>query len=482
MHHRCPPTRLRPRARRRPGLLRARVPPGVRGARLQPERARDRRRGDARRPGVLHEPRQRPRAGARHRRGGDVRRVQPGGRRARASSSAGARPTPRRSVRPARTAPSASCAASSATSPRASTGSTSCSPARSSRCARRAVRCTPGSPSLGIPDEPLAAAWRRGDMLREYRGDSHIAAWVSAELDATEIGLLTELYWGLPLRTLQPHPGVDRRAVRRGDRAPGVAGPDRRRRVHRAGRALREDIEVHTDVQVRAADRRPRRRRRRALRPARPVGRGDPRRQGLPGVRTARPRQASRRRGRDVRWERLMIITDDHLDARRRRRSSPRRPAGIRSPRACAGARCASRRPAPAATTAPSTCSPPPAGSACRSCATTCHGDHRRRAGLDDRAHAEHGRGTRPGADRPRRRSVPAVVAARAQGAARRLGQLLRLPHEPARVAGTARRARAPRPHRRHRRPRHRAAAHPPVDRRRGADAPEPDRHAPRHR
>ena len=38
-------------------------------------------------------------------------------------------------------------------------------------------------------------------MLREYRGDAHVAAWTSAELDATEIGLLTEAYIGLPLRT-----------------------------------------------------------------------------------------------------------------------------------------------------------------------------------------------------------------------------------------------------------------------------------------
>ena len=43
--------------------------------------------------------------------------------------------------------------------------------------------------------------WRLADLLREYRGDAHTAAWTSAGLDATEIGLLTELYWGLPLRT-----------------------------------------------------------------------------------------------------------------------------------------------------------------------------------------------------------------------------------------------------------------------------------------
>ena len=58
-----------------------------------------------------------------------------------------------------------------------------------------------GVRSLGVPDDPLAAMWRLGDKLREYRGDSHTMAWVSAGFDATEIGLLTELYWGLPMRT-----------------------------------------------------------------------------------------------------------------------------------------------------------------------------------------------------------------------------------------------------------------------------------------
>ncbi len=58
-----------------------------------------------------------------------------------------------------------------------------------------------GVRSLGVPEEPLAAMWRMGDQLREYRGDSHTMAWGAAGFDATEIGLLTELYWGLAMRT-----------------------------------------------------------------------------------------------------------------------------------------------------------------------------------------------------------------------------------------------------------------------------------------
>jgi hypothetical protein len=52
-----------------------------------------------------------------------------------------------------------------------------------------------------VPDDPLGAAWRYADRLREFRGDAHTAAWSSAGFDAVEIGLLTEPYWGLPLKT-----------------------------------------------------------------------------------------------------------------------------------------------------------------------------------------------------------------------------------------------------------------------------------------
>lgn len=50
-------------------------------------------------------------------------------------------------------------------------------------------------------DDPLADAWRLADRLREYRGDAHVAAWTNAGLSACEIGLMSELYWGLPARS-----------------------------------------------------------------------------------------------------------------------------------------------------------------------------------------------------------------------------------------------------------------------------------------
>lgn len=58
-----------------------------------------------------------------------------------------------------------------------------------------------GVSSLDMPGDPVGDLFRAGDLLREYRGDSHTAAWISAGFDATEIGLMTELYWGLPMRS-----------------------------------------------------------------------------------------------------------------------------------------------------------------------------------------------------------------------------------------------------------------------------------------
>jgi hypothetical protein len=58
-----------------------------------------------------------------------------------------------------------------------------------------------GLRSLSVPDSTVGAIWRLGDMLREYRGDSHTAAWISAGFSACEIGILSELYWGLPIKS-----------------------------------------------------------------------------------------------------------------------------------------------------------------------------------------------------------------------------------------------------------------------------------------
>jgi hypothetical protein len=53
---------------------------------------------------------------------------------------------------------------------------------------------------LERPTTPFGALWRAADLVREHRGDGHIAAWVP-HVDSTEITVLTELAWGIPPRS-----------------------------------------------------------------------------------------------------------------------------------------------------------------------------------------------------------------------------------------------------------------------------------------
>ena len=107
--------------------------------------------------------------------------------------------------------------------------------------------------ALGMPGTPWGDLWRYGDLLREYRGDAHTAAWTSAGFDATEIGLLTEQFWGVPPRTYvrtrawsdAQLDAAEERLVARGLLADGAFTDH--------GRDVREEIEFATDMQMRPA-------------------------------------------------------------------------------------------------------------------------------------------------------------------------------------------------------------------------------------
>jgi hypothetical protein len=58
-----------------------------------------------------------------------------------------------------------------------------------------------GLRSLGFPGDAMGDFWRSADLVREHRGDSHIIAWTSHDVDAIEVTLLTELWWRLPLKS-----------------------------------------------------------------------------------------------------------------------------------------------------------------------------------------------------------------------------------------------------------------------------------------
>lgn len=105
--------------------------------------------------------------------------------------------------------------------------------------------------SLGLPGNPMGDVWRLADRLREYRGDAHTAAWTSAGFEAAEIGLLTELYWGLPTRSY-----VRTRAWSDADLDAAEAALVERDLLSGGlltdvGRTAREEVEQATDRQCR---------------------------------------------------------------------------------------------------------------------------------------------------------------------------------------------------------------------------------------
>lgn len=106
-----------------------------------------------------------------------------------------------------------------------------------------------GLRSLAMPDSTLGAVWRLGDMLREYRGDSHTAAWISAGFSACEIGVLSELYWGLPVKSYSKSRGWTdveyHEAIARLERDGLLKGNT----LTNAGREARDAVEIATDIQ-----------------------------------------------------------------------------------------------------------------------------------------------------------------------------------------------------------------------------------------
>ena len=99
-----------------------------------------------------------------------------------------------------------------------------------------------------LPDDPYGRLWRVCDILREHRGDSHVAACVTAGLDAVEMNVLTEVWLGMPMfsysatRVWSPdalNAAADRLRSR------GLLNGDT---LTPAGRQARDDIEAATDA------------------------------------------------------------------------------------------------------------------------------------------------------------------------------------------------------------------------------------------
>lgn len=98
------------------------------------------------------------------------------------------------------------------------------------------------------PDNPVGQLWHACDLAREHRGDSHIAAYITACLGPVEMNILTELYVGMPLGSYTATRGWSQATIaasverlqEKGLIASGSLTP--------AGLRLREEIEEQTDA------------------------------------------------------------------------------------------------------------------------------------------------------------------------------------------------------------------------------------------
>lgn len=95
--------------------------------------------------------------------------------------------------------------------------------------------------------DSLGDAWRLADQLREYRGDIHVNAWTIAGFDAAEIGLITELYWGMPPRSYVRTRAWSNEDLNAAEERLQARGYVRDGALTDDGQAAREAVEVATD-------------------------------------------------------------------------------------------------------------------------------------------------------------------------------------------------------------------------------------------
>ena len=104
-----------------------------------------------------------------------------------------------------------------------------------------------GLASLPWPSEPLGQLWHADNLLREYRGDTHIAVCVAAGLDGVSMNVLTERWVGWPPRSYSATRGWSPEALdaayARLNEQGWLAGDD----LTTVGRSRREELERRTD-------------------------------------------------------------------------------------------------------------------------------------------------------------------------------------------------------------------------------------------
>jgi len=105
-----------------------------------------------------------------------------------------------------------------------------------------------GIASQPWPGEPVGRLWRACELIREHRGDSHVAASIARGLDPVEMNVLTEVWVGMPLGSYSATRGWSAEQLAAAAdrlRAAGLLDGDT---LTEAGRRERDELEARTDA------------------------------------------------------------------------------------------------------------------------------------------------------------------------------------------------------------------------------------------
>ena len=104
----------------------------------------------------------------------------------------------------------------------------------------------------GRPTDPAQRLWWACDLVREHRGDSHVAAAAAAVIGPVEMNVLTELWIGMPLLSYTGTRGWSAAAMEAAVTALEARGWLADGQLTAPGRAARAEVEARTDAQEQA--------------------------------------------------------------------------------------------------------------------------------------------------------------------------------------------------------------------------------------
>ena len=104
----------------------------------------------------------------------------------------------------------------------------------------------------GRPTDPVHRLWWACELIREHRGDSHIAAANAADIGPVEMNILTELWIGMPLLSYTGTRGWTPETMAASVTSLQQRGWLKADQLTAAGLAARQRIEEQTDAQERS--------------------------------------------------------------------------------------------------------------------------------------------------------------------------------------------------------------------------------------